>query len=182
MAGNWDANAIRTTQTSVQVPIRTPTEVKADRDLATLVCIGAIFFPFLAPILGVAISKKGSATRYFSILNLIQQLVWGALQFLVVALSLGYSLYGLIQTGFDWKQIDWVAMMIKSVIVWAALALFQLINLISAIREILDLRSKKNLQFRWWTQRLARRRSGFDGMITPQSESILASESNTRSD
>ncbi|HMS54175.1 MAG TPA: hypothetical protein PKA27_02135 [Fimbriimonadaceae bacterium] len=73
--------------------------------------------------------------RYHAVRVLVGQLIAGLLTFLVIATSLSFTVYQLIQTGFDLSEINWWQVILKSVAVWLALALFGLWNIVTSLRE-----------------------------------------------
>jgi uncharacterized membrane protein len=136
-----------------------------DRQLATAVNVGAIFFPYLAPIVGIAAFGKSQFVRFHAYRCLIEQVVMTiAIGFLMLC-SVSYSLYGFYQQGFDFQKFDWVAFLIKSVVVWLLLGLFQVLNFINSVRDASEAFQGKVPSHPKWSERLAMKWAGFTNQV-----------------
>ncbi len=106
-----------------------------DRRLGALVCLAAIPAPYAGPLIGLVVAGRRPFVRYHAVRALVGQLIAGMLTFMVIATSLSFTVYQLVQTGFDLSQINWWQVLFKSVAVWLALALFGLWNTLTSLRE-----------------------------------------------
>lgn len=131
-----------------------------ERALGAAVHVASIPAPYVGPLVALAVAGGSPFVRYQAVRALVGQALAGALTFLVVATSLTISVAQLMRTGFDLSQIDWVQLIVKSVVVWLALALFGLWNTVTAIREALTaFRGELPARMRW-PDRLSARLSG----------------------
>lgn len=108
---------------------------EADRRLGTAVHIAAIPAPYFGPLVALLVAGGRPFVRYQALKSLIGQVIAGIITFAIIATSLAFSVYQLAQTGFDFLKIDWVQLIIKSIVVWLSLALFGLWNTLTALRE-----------------------------------------------
>jgi hypothetical protein len=106
-----------------------------DRRLGALVHLASIPAPYLGPLVALAVAGGRPYVRYQALKSLIGQVIAGMITFTIIATSIAFSIYQLSQTGFDLSQINWWHLIIKSVAVWLALALFGLWNTLTALRE-----------------------------------------------
>lgn len=131
-----------------------------ERALGAAVHVASIPAPYMGPLVALALSGGSPFVRYQAVRALVGQVLAGALVFVVVAASLTFSVAQLVRTGFDLSQIDWVQLIVKSVAVWLALALFGLWNTVTAIREALTAWSGRLPARMRWPDRLSARVSG----------------------
>ncbi|MCC7434549.1 MAG: hypothetical protein IT363_07675 [Methanoregulaceae archaeon] len=108
---------------------------ESDRKLGGLVHLAAIPAPFWGPAVALILFGRRPFVRYQAYKALIEQLVAIAVTITIFAISIGLTIYQFTQNGFDLSKIDWVQVIIKSLIVWLLLALFNLWNVINAIRD-----------------------------------------------
>lgn len=98
---------------------RFETTQKQEQTLAIAVHIGAIFFPIVAPIIGLAVSKPDSFLRSHSLFRLKREIIT---MVIAAVFTVGYILWSIpgwvhhFQTGF--KDFDLIGFLIRSVIVW----------------------------------------------------------------
>lgn len=111
-----------------------------EKHIAAACHIGGIFFPYLAPIVGLAVSWKGSRfVRVHAMQGLFEAVFLSLFTVLVLAVSLAISLPGLLELlrtrgeSFEWSMV-WAAL-VKSAVVWAGLAL---VGLLYTVRSVLD--------------------------------------------
>lgn len=106
-----------------------------DRQLGAVVHLASIPAPYLAPVIALVVAGGRPFVRYHAVRVLVGQLIAGFITFLVIATSLSFTVYQLVQTGFDLSEINWWQVILKSVAVWLALALFGLWNTFTSLRE-----------------------------------------------
>lgn len=126
-----------------------------DRKVGGLVHLAAIPAPFWGPAIALVLFNRRPYVRYQALKALIEQVVAIAVTITIFVISLGINIYQFSQNGFDLSKIDWIQVIIKSLVVWLLLAMFNLWNLINAIRDastayrgVIPARPK-------WTERLA---------------------------
>lgn len=127
----------------------------SDRKLGGLVHVAAIPAPFWGPVVAIILFGGRPFVRYQALKALIEQMVAIAVTITIFAISIGITIYQLAQNGFDLTKIDWIQVIVKSLMVWLLLALFNLWNIINAIRDastayrgVIPTRPK-------WTERIA---------------------------
>ena len=124
-----------------------------DKTLAAGVNVAAIFFPYLGPIVGGIIGSKSPYVKFHAYRNLIQQILSTIIIGFLMACSLAYSIYSLYNNqkdGIDLSKIDWVPMLMKTIVIWVLLALWGLINTILSIGDALQaLRGELPLNPKW---------------------------------
>lgn len=113
---------------------------QAERNAAAACHIGGIFFPYLAPIVAVALSwRRSRFVQVHALESLFEAMLLSLFALLVFAVSLAISLpalFELLRTrgeSFEWSMV-WTAL-IKSALVWVGLAL---VGLWYMIRSVLD--------------------------------------------
>ena len=106
-----------------------------DRRLGALVHLASIPAPYLAPIIALVVACGRPFVGYHAGRVLVEHLIAGLLTFLVIVTSLAFTIYQLVQTGFDVSRSIWWRVILKSVVVWLALAMFGLWNTIASLRE-----------------------------------------------
>lgn len=106
-----------------------------DRQLGAVVHLASIPAPYLAPMIALVAAGGRPFVRYHAVRVLVGQLIAGFITFLVIATSLSFTVYQLVQSGFDLSEINWWQVILKSVAVWLALALFGLWNTFTSLRE-----------------------------------------------
>lgn len=97
--------------------------------------VATIFFPLVAPVVGIAISGKNPFLRAHASRSLKETLVLQVLIFIGMVISFTYSavnLYHHYQEG--WKHFDIWPILIKTVVVWAILGIIEIINIALALR------------------------------------------------
>jgi uncharacterized membrane protein len=105
-----------------------------ERTLAGGVHIASIFFPWLAPIVGIVVAGKSKFIRYHAVLALTEQVILTLTIGLIMIASLSHSIYNLYQQyqeGF--KDFNIWPILIKSVAIWVGFAIFGLWNSILSI-------------------------------------------------
>lgn len=93
----------------------------------------SIPFPVFGPLMSAFI--LGEAGRYEGFRAALQDLKVFLITFSIGALSLTWSVISLWNTISTGGQIDWVQVIVKSVGVWLALALFGVWNTVSSVLE-----------------------------------------------
>ncbi|MCE2939477.1 MAG: hypothetical protein ACK5UR_08820 [Armatimonadota bacterium] len=106
------------------------------RTLAALIHYAGIPFPWMGAIVGyfVAMATGNQYARYHAARAFLGEVAALMVTATVIIISLIMSIPSaqLVLQG-QWDQIDWVAMLVKSVVVWLMLALFGLWNTVSSI-------------------------------------------------
>ncbi len=111
----------------------TPTTIpQHDRALAVGAHVASIFFPVIGPLVGILVTGDAPYARHHA-----RRAFWGdiklfAITATIIVVSLAFSIVKGIQTIQSGEQFDWIGMIIKSVLVWLALAAFGLWNTISS--------------------------------------------------
>lgn len=108
-----------------------------ERNLASGVHLAAIFFPFMGPIIGYAISSS-KYVKYHALKAIVEQVITSIIIGILMIASLSYSIYTLYQSqkdGFDLAKIDWVTMLIKGAITWVLFAIWNLINIVLSLKD-----------------------------------------------
>ena len=111
-----------------------------ERNAAAACHVAGIFFPYLAPIVALALSwKRSRFVQIHALESLFEAITLTVFTVLVFAVSLAISLPGLLELlrsrgeSFEWSML-WAAL-IKSALVWVGLAL---VGLWYTIRSVLD--------------------------------------------
>lgn len=142
-----------------------------DRLLAATVNVAAIFFPYAGPIVGAAVLGKSPYARYHALKSLIEQIVSTLVIGFLMLCSLSYSIYSLyhqMEGGFDWSKIDWVSLLIKSLVTYLLLALWELINIVLSIRDAIQAMHGKLPDRPKWAERKALALSGMNRLPASQ--------------
>lgn len=126
-----------------------------DRHVGGLVHLAAIPAPFWGPAVVLILFGSRPFVRYQAYKALIEQLVAISITVSVFAISIGITIYQFIQNGFDLTQIDWIQVIVKSLAVWLLLALFNLWNVINAVRDASTAFRGTVPSRPKWTERLA---------------------------
>lgn len=133
----------------------------------------SIPFPVVGPLI-VAIASAGRpAARYQALRAFLADLVVFALTATIVVVSIGHSLWTAWQTYRTGDDVNWIAMLVKSVAVWLGLAAFGLWNTVSSLLEGLAVLRGRDRPPQQWLDRLAARWSGWTGL--PPSPAVAAS-------
>lgn len=112
-----------------------------DKILAAAVNVSSIFFPYTGPIVGVVVGMKMPYVKFHAYRCLIGQIVTSVIIGTLMIISLSYSIYTTYQNmggHFDLSKIDWFGILIKSAITWVLLAIWNLINIIFAVKDALE--------------------------------------------
>ncbi len=133
--------------------------------IAGAVNFAAIPFPYLGPIVGLAVAGRSSFVRYHASRCLIEQVLATAILVVVVGVSLAYSVWNLVQSGvfengIQLSKIDWLGILIKSVVTWIALALWNLWNLLNSLRDGMSALAGQEVNAVSWSERRAARFAG----------------------
>ena len=134
-----------------------------ERTLAAAVNVAAIFFPYVAPIVGLVVSAKMPFVRYHAARSLIEQLVSSVIIGLLMLASLIYSVWSIKNTmadGFDLSKIDWMTLLIKTAVTWVLLTIWGFINTILNVRDALEALQGKLPARPKWTDRKALKMAG----------------------
>jgi uncharacterized membrane protein len=138
-----------------------PAETPEERKLAAAMHVGAVFFPWLAPFIGIVLSGKSRYIRFHSISSLVGEALAALFIGLVVAASLTHSivtLYHQYQEGF--RDFNLWTILIKSVAVWLGLFLFGLWNGLCSIISAVKALKGSDWGGRGLADRIARRWAG----------------------
>jgi hypothetical protein len=127
--------------------------------------VAAIFFPYIGPVIGLAISAGSKFVKFNAYRCLIEQVTRTILVGLIIVASLSYSIYSMVQAGvfkdgIDLSKIDWVTLLIKSAVTWLAFAAWALWNTVSLIRYALQGFAGKLPAKMRWVDRLAAKWAG----------------------
>jgi hypothetical protein len=133
--------------------------------MAGAVNIGAIFFPYLSPVVGIVAGGNSSFVKFNAYRCLIDQIVRTAVMAVIVAASLAYSVYSMVQAGvfkdgLDLSKIDWVTLILKSAATWAAFAIWGLWNTIAALMDARQAFAGRIPSKMGWMERWAAKRAG----------------------
>lgn len=109
-----------------------------ERNRAALVCLASIPAPFMGPLWGLITSGGRPFVRFHAIRCLLQEVFASLIIGTLMALSLAYTLYSFYQKGFDLSEINWWAVIIKSLVTWALLGLWAVVNFVMSIRDALQ--------------------------------------------
>ncbi|MBS1704326.1 MAG: hypothetical protein JST40_00515 [Armatimonadetes bacterium] len=144
-----------------------------EKTLAGALNLAAIPMPYVGPVIGLVIGSQSKFVRFHAFRCLIEQIFATALTLLVVATSLGYSIYtmvknGVFDHGIDVSKIDWVTLLIKSAITWIAFGLWNLWNVVNSVLDAIQAFSGALPRRFGWCARRAARLSGI--MTLPQSQ------------
>lgn len=140
---------------------------ESESRLAATMHIFSIFAPWTAPLVGLIVSGNKPYLRFHSLSSFISQIITAVILGTVALISLAhtaYTLYGAWQSG----EINWWNVILKSVGVWLALALFGLINTILSIIRAKSALSGRDIGGRMPSDKIARRLTRIDqpGAIT----------------
>lgn len=108
----------------------------SDRRLAAAVHLGAVFFPFMAPIVGLVLAGRSRYIRFHAFSSLIAQVLLTALIVTITIISLGHSLWSAYETWRTGAEIQWLTILLKPLVLWLAFGLFSLINTIGELKRI----------------------------------------------
>lgn len=139
--------------------------------MAATVNIAAIFFPYIAPIVGLVVSPKMPFVRYHAARSLIEQLLASIVIGILLLASLLYSAWSIKNTmadGFDISKIDWVTLLIKTAVTWVLMTIWGAINTILNVRDAIDALHGKLPTKPKWTDRKAFKIAGMSALGTSQ--------------
>lgn len=122
-----------------------------EKSLACAMHIASIPFPWMAPIVGILVSRNLPFVKHHSWRALKGQLITAAIIGTVTIASLSYSIYNLYQdyqNGF--KDFDIWSILIKSVVMWVGFFLFGLWNTVASVIDAL-----RALRGEWCTRKKA---------------------------
>ena len=108
----------------------------SDRKLAAAVHLGAVFFPFMAPIVGLVLAGRSRYVRFHALTSLIGQVLLSTLIITITIISLGHSIWSAYETWRTGAEIQWLAILLKPLALWLAFGLFSLINTLGELRRI----------------------------------------------
>ncbi len=134
-----------------------------ERVLAATVNVAAIFFPYLAPIIGLVVSPKMKFVRYHAARSLLEELASAIVIGILLIASLLYSANQIrhaMEGGFDWSKVNWIGMLLKATITYVLLSIWGILNTIFNIRDAIAA-----LNGQWptkpkWSERKALKWSG----------------------
>ena len=95
--------------------------------------VASIFFPIIGPAVAVLVLQQSPFGKHNAISSLKGDLKLFAITATIIVISLSASIYSAIQVIQNGQEIDWIGMIVKSVVVWLLLALFGLVNTITSI-------------------------------------------------
>lgn len=95
--------------------------------------VASIFFPIIGPAVALLVLQSSPFGKHNAISSLKGDLKLFTITAAIIVASLSTSIYSAIQIIQNGQEIDWVGMIVKSVIVWLLLAVFGLINTITSI-------------------------------------------------
>ena len=104
-----------------------------DRLLGAAPHVASIFFPILGPAGAVLVLQQSPFGKHNAVQSLKGDLKLFAITATIIIISLSASIYSAIQVIQNGQEIDWIGMIVKSVVVWLLLALFGLVNTITSI-------------------------------------------------
>ena len=139
---------------------------KRDQGLASLVNLGSIPFPYLAPIAGIFIGAHSPYVRFHAYRMLIEQLVGTLITGVLMASSLAYSVWKLKEdgvldsTGLHTERIDWLGILIKSALTWVLFALWGVWNTLNSLKDALEAGRGHVPSKPRWSERMALKWSG----------------------
>jgi hypothetical protein len=153
-----------------------------ERAIAVLLNLGAIPFPYMGPIIGLAVGGNSKYVRFHAYRCLIEQVVATVIIGVLMVCSLAFSVYqlwksGTFANGFDVSKIDWAAIIIKGVITWLLLAIWGLWNTFNSIRDALQANSGLLPKAAKWSEKKAMKMSGITNspQLADSSESLRES-------
>jgi hypothetical protein len=153
-----------------------------ERLWASAVNLAAIPFPYVGPIVGLAVAGNSKYVRFHAYRCLIEQIVSTIVIGFLMACSFGFSLYqlwktGTFENGIDLNKVDWVAILVKGVVTWLLFALWGVWNTINSIRDALQANSGLLPKSPKWSERKALKLSGLMNSLSlaDSSEKPLAS-------
>lgn len=133
--------------------METPTD--KDKMIAAALNFAAIPFPYLGPIVGLVIGSKSRFVRFHAFRSLIEQVALSILIGFFMACSLGWTIYSISKSGFDFQKIDWTQQILKAVGFWLLFGLFGILNTINSILDGVQALSGKVPTSKKWSERLA---------------------------
>ncbi len=131
-----------------------------ERLAGAAVNLASIPFPWTAPLVGLAVSGRSQFVRFQAIRSLIEQLASIILIGTVTVCSVVYSVVDFANKNFDFSQIDWKAVILKSVAIWIGLGLFAVWNFVNALRDAWQAWNGDMPKRLKWSERLAAKWSG----------------------
>ncbi len=139
-----------------------------ERAVSAAICIAAIPFPYLGPIVGIVLHPRSPYVRFHAYRCLIEQVLATVLLATLLVASLLYSVVSLVQSGvfengFNWSRIDWVGILVKSAATWAGLFLWNAWNIVNSVRDGLAAYRGEPIQPRRWVDRRAATLAGLMG-------------------
>jgi len=109
---------------------------KTERAWAAMAHFSGIFFPVLGPLVIFAFGMKSRFVRFHSIHALIGTLLLNVFLFVLGALSIAISVYGLYRNWQDgFENFSWWTVILKSAATWAIFALIGLANTVLNISQ-----------------------------------------------
>ena len=118
----------------VSVPIHPSTQ---ECQVAAAVHGSAIFFPFMGPAIGLVLGGSSRYVRYHALNSLLGQVALIVLTLTIGLASISHTIWTAWQAyQAGGMQIDWVALLVKSVGVWLAIFLFGVINTVGEFLQI----------------------------------------------
>lgn len=133
---------------------------QTERTLGAAVCLAAIPFPYVGPIVGLALQGRSPYVRYHALRCLLEQVLATAVLAVLMAVSVSYSIHALVQSGvfengIQWGKIDWLGILLKSVATWVLLALWNVWNVANSVRDAMGAYAGKPITARKWAERKA---------------------------
>lgn len=131
-----------------------------ERLAGAAVNLASIPFPWTAPLVGIAVSGRSQFVRFQAIRSLIEQAASILLIGTVTVCSVIYSVVDFANKNFDFSQIDWKTVILKSVAIWIGLGLFAVWNFVNAIRDAWQAWNGEMPKRLKWSERLAAKWAG----------------------
>lgn len=139
---------------------------KKDQGLAMLVNLASIPFPYAAPIVGSFVGARSPYIKFHAFRVLIEQVLGSIVAGILIACSLAYSLWKLKNdgvldsTGLHTERIDWVGILVKSVLTWVLFALWGVWNTFNSLKDAMEAGRGYVPTKPRWSERLAMKWSG----------------------
>lgn len=97
--------------------------------------IATIFFPLIAPLVALIIFQKSPFVKAHAMRSLKETIVIQVLVFVAAIVSLSYTIVSLWRhCQENWQHFSLIPILVKFIVVWAALGLLEVFNTISALR------------------------------------------------
>ena len=154
----------------VLLSVNDPLISERDKVFAAAVNVSAIFFPYAGPLVGAILGAKMPYVKYYAFKSLIEELVATLVIGFLLILSVLYSIWSVrhaFEGGFEWSKVNWIGIILKSVVTWLLLSLWGLVNIglsvhhaLRALRGYVPIKPK-------WTDRQAMSLAGMNTLMIP---------------